>query len=105
MARRQGEARRQRDSARTLDRPGQKPLLQGHLRAGGVREQDGSSPGGPPPDGAGTEAQPPEHVGAEPAEDLSAAGNTDDAIRGKATKSPAATATRPHLEGSEQGPS
>jgi hypothetical protein len=100
MARRHGEAKRQRDAARTLDRPGQKPLLQGHLRSGGVRPDDGSTPGGPPPDAAAVPNE-----GAEPAEDVSAAGNTDDAVRGKATKSPAATATRPHLEGSEQGPS
>jgi hypothetical protein len=41
---------------------------------------------------------------AEPAEPLTPGGGDADALRGKATRSPADVATRPHLEGSEQGP-
>ena len=70
--------------------PGQPPLLQGHLRAGGVRSLDASEVATPKPasDGAGD-----------------AVPGDGDAARGRATKSPAAIATREHLEGSEQGPS
>ena len=46
----------------------------------------------------------PEGAPAEPAAP-SSPGNADgDAVRGKGTRSPAAVATREHLEGSEQGP-
>jgi hypothetical protein len=39
-----------------------------------------------------------------PAEPRDVPGAPDAAARGKATRSPAEVATRPHLEGSEQGP-
>ena len=39
-----------------------------------------------------------------PADPAGEAGSPDAAARGKATRSPAEVATRPHLEGSEQGP-
>ena len=41
---------------------------------------------------------------AEPAEPISPGAGDAEAVRGKATRSPDAVATRPHLEGSEQGP-
>ena len=41
---------------------------------------------------------------AQPAEPRSPGGAEEKAVRGKATRSPAEVATRPHLEGSEQGP-
>jgi hypothetical protein len=103
-------ARRKRDQGPQLDRPGQPPLLQGHLRPGGVR------PGEAAGEAAGEQATEPTAEGgpadqaasqrsAQPAEDVSTSPNQADAISGKATKSPADVATRPHLEGSEQGPS
>ena len=39
-----------------------------------------------------------------PADPRDVPGAPDAAARGKATRSPAEVATRPHLEGSEQGP-
>jgi hypothetical protein len=42
--------------------------------------------------------------GAEPAEPVTPGAGDAEAVRGKATRSPAAVATRQHLEGSEQGP-
>ena len=70
--------------------PGQPPLLQGHLQAGGVREVDASGVAASKPATDGAADVGPDDV---------------DAARGRATKSPAAVATREHLEGSEQGPS
>jgi hypothetical protein len=74
------------------DRPGQKPLLQGHLRPGSrpVQEAEPAAP-----DAAGTSPS------EQPAEPTAGSG---EAAKGKATKSTARVATRPHLEGSEQGP-
>ena len=42
--------------------------------------------------------------GAEPADSTTPGSGDADAVRGKATRSPASVATRRHLEGSEQGP-
>jgi hypothetical protein len=74
-----------------------------HLAPGGKPRGDGSEDTQAPteqtaPEGAGTESAIPAEPGGE-------AGSTDAAARGKATRSPAEVATRPHLEGSEQGPS
>ena len=95
---------RKRDAGPQLDRPGQKPLLQGHLKPGAVRPADArdgeATAGGEAPPGG--EAAP--DRSAQPAEDLASNANDAEATRGKATKSPADVATRPHLEGSEQGP-
>ena len=52
----------------------------------------------PPGDARGSE------VTAQPAFDPTGGGAEGDALRGKSTRSPAETAKRPHLEGSEQGP-
>jgi hypothetical protein len=68
-----------------------------HLRPG-ARPRTESETGGGPPEATGP-------TGAEPAEPVTPGGGDADAARGKATRSPAAVATRPHLEGSEQGPS
>ena len=43
-------------------------------------------------------------VPAQPAEPATPGAGDSDAVRGKSTRSPAAVAQRPHLEGSEQGP-
>jgi len=91
-------ARPIRDPRLRRERPGQKPLLQGHLARAGRRL--GDAPRGdtaPRP-----KASPVGSV--QPAEDLASATNEGEAARGKATKSPADVATRPHLEGSDQGP-
>ena len=42
--------------------------------------------------------------GAAPAEPVTPGAGDAEAVRGKATRSPAAVSTRRHLEGSEQGP-
>jgi hypothetical protein len=77
-------------------------------RKGGIRQVplDHLRPGSTPPTAAGS--GPPDALldedqrAPEPAEEGSS--GTDDLIRGRATRSPAAVATRRHLEGSEQGP-
>jgi hypothetical protein len=89
-------ARPPRDPRQRLERPGQRPLLQGHLRAGG---QSAGAKGAIP---ESPETQADEALSPQPATE-SAAGEAD-AKRGKATRSPAKTATRRSLEGSEQGP-
>jgi hypothetical protein len=92
-------ARPPRDPRTRLDRPGQRPILQGHLRPGGRREADPTdAPAGAEPEAKGT----PEASAQPAAEGTQGAA---DAARGKATRSPDAVATRPHLEGPEQGPS
>src|SRR5438876_8549359 len=89
-------ARPPRDPRQRLERPGERPLLQGHLRAGGQSAGvKGATPESP-------EAQADEAQSAQPATE-SAAGEPD-TERGKATRRSAKTATRPNLEGSEQGP-
>ncbi len=90
-------ARRRRDEGPRLDHAGQKPLLQGHLRVGGA----GAGETG---DGAAPTVEASSERSAQPAEDVPTSANEADAVRGRATKSPADVATRPHLEGSEQGP-
>ena len=89
-------ARPPRDPRQRFDRPGQRPLLQGHLRAGG----QSAGVKGATPDSPETQAD--EARSVQPATE-SAAGEAD-VERGKATRSPAETATRRNLEGSEQGP-
>jgi hypothetical protein len=86
-------ARRIRDAQVRREGPGQKPLLQGHLRPGAVTPR----PAGDdvPPEASG---QP----GSEPATEVTNAASA--VARGKATRSPAEVATRRNLEGSEQGP-
>jgi hypothetical protein len=86
-----------RDPHDTVDRPGLKPLLQGHLKPGGVRPRE-------TPSDAGEARASADERSAQPAEDVATSPNEADAVTGKATKSPADVATRPHLEGSEQGP-
>jgi hypothetical protein len=70
---------------------------------------DHLKPGSRPRIGAGesntpTQAQERQLEGAEPAEPVTPGAGDTEAAKGKATRSPAAVATRPHLEGSEQGP-
>ena len=90
-------ARRKRDDGPKLDRPGQPPLLQGHLKPGGLPSGEASSAAARQPDAGSNRS-------AQPAEDVATSPNQADAVSGKATKSPADVATRPHLEGAEQGP-
>ena len=98
-------ARRRRDDGPRLDRPGQPPLLQGNLKAGGLRADDSAGEQADQPPGEGGPAgQTSSEISAQPAEDVATSPNQADAVSGKATKSPADVATRPHLEGSEQGP-
>ena len=102
-------ARRNRDQGPRLDRPGLPPLLKGHLKPGGVRagEAAGEATGGQGTrrtDEGGSSGQAASQQSAQPAEDVATSPNQADAVTGKATKSPADVATRPHLEGSEQGP-
>ncbi|HET9852623.1 MAG TPA: hypothetical protein VFP56_08985 [Candidatus Limnocylindrales bacterium] len=80
-----------------------------HLGPGGARR--GEEPGTETPAGRedgreDVDAGPTTGGGntAVPAEPLDVPGAPDAAARGKATRSPAEVATRPHLEGSEQGP-
>ena len=73
-----------------------------HLGPGGASRSASSSAEEAPkdrqrPQGAGVASPVPAEPGGE-------AGSTDAAARGNATRSPAEVATRPHLEGSEQGP-
>lgn len=104
-------ARAPRDPRARLDRPGQRPLLQGHLKSGGRRDPalEGASANGqpaevtePPEPTEDTTPEPTKPRSAQPAAE--GAQGEGDAIRGKATKSPAEVATRPHLEGPDQGP-
>lgn len=97
-------ARRKRDQGPQLDRPGLPPLLTGHLKPGGVRANESAgAPATEAPSSNTPDEQAPRRS-AQPAEDVATSPNQADAITGKATKSPADVATRPHLEGSEQGP-
>ena len=67
--------------------------------------QPGSRPQGETDDAAQpAEPQQGQLEGAEPAEPVTPGAGDAEAVRGKATRSPAAVATRRHLEGSEQGP-
>jgi hypothetical protein len=75
-----------RDQRQEPVRDGEKPLLQGHLKK---KRQGALAMPEPPP--------------ARPAE--SAAESPAPATKGQRTRGKAETATRPHLEGSEQGPS
>jgi hypothetical protein len=73
-----------------------------HLRPGGEHPSD---PTGAQTDAVGGSGPAP----ADPVEPAAPAETTGvgvegEAVRGKATRSPAEVATRPHLEGSEQGP-
>ena len=77
-------------------RPGEKPFLQGHLKPRGAKPGGPAAPEAPANPGPVTEAAPAEQPSGDTA---------SDAVSGKSTKSPADVATRPHLEGSEQGPS
>jgi hypothetical protein len=90
-----------------LKAPRQVPL--DHLRPGGRHPSEptgaeteaagGTGPGPVDPAGPGKSTE-----GAEPAEPMTPGRGDADAARGKATGSPAQIGTRPHLEGSEQGP-
>jgi len=87
-------ARAPRDPRLRLDQPGQRPILQGHLRRGGR-----PTPAQPPE----TTAPPaPEEQAAEPANEGAAGQKT--ATKGKATRSPAKVAAKRSLAGSEGGP-
>jgi hypothetical protein len=94
-------ARQPRDPRQRVDRPGQRPLLQGHLRAGGKAAVQRSTSERPEANELAS-AQVDEVASAQPAREETA--GEADAKRGKATRSPAETPTRRHLEGSEQGP-
>jgi hypothetical protein len=103
-------ARRKRHPSPNLDQPGQPPLLQGHLRAGGTRdpEQPGAAEASAAAEadtdavGADRTADAGKPASAQPATE--GARGEGDAVKGKATRSPAEVAKRPHLEGSEQSP-
>ena len=77
-----------------------------------VAPLDHLRPGGAPRTGAddrdarntSTGSQDGPREGAEPAEPVTPGAGASEAVRGKATRSPAAVSTRRHLEGSEQGP-
>lgn len=99
-------ARRKRDDGPQLDRPGLPPLLKGHLKAGGLRAGDsaGEQANARATNEPAGNGQASGRLSAQPAEDVATSPNRADAVTGKATKSPADVATRPHLEGSEQGP-
>jgi hypothetical protein len=77
---------------------GDRQLPLDHLRPGGRREGEPDAPG--PDDLRRGQSE----GGAEPAAPTTPGAGHADAISGKATRSPAAVATRDHLEGSEQGP-
>ena len=96
-------ARAPRDPKARLDRPCQRPLLQGHLRPGGRPDPNVAGPAGDAEAGeAAATPEPTKPRSVQPAaEGTKGAG---DAVRGKATKTPADVATRPHLEGPEEGP-
>jgi hypothetical protein len=71
-----------------------------HLRPGARRDNAEASD-------AHRESEPPppaSPAGAEPADPATPGAGKGEAERGKATGSPAAVATRPHLEGSNQNP-
>ena len=105
-------AREPRPPRPKLDRPGQRPLLQGHLRRGGQRateakpEDAAETPGKPPTEPAAAAVETTDDTAggptAQPASEV--AKGQADVLRGKATRSPAEVATRKHLEGPEQGP-
>jgi hypothetical protein len=108
-------AREPRPPRPKLDRPGQRPLLQGHLRRGGQRATDArpldaaDTPGKPATESAGVAVDAADATddmatgpAAQPASEV--AKGQADVLRGKATRSPAEVATRKHLEGPEQGP-
>ncbi len=66
-------------------------------------------PGSTPPSGTENSAAPEQAKdrplgGAEPAAPVTPGAGDVEAVRGKATRSPASVATRRNLEGSEQGP-
>jgi hypothetical protein len=94
-------ARQPRDPRQRLDRPGERPLLQGHLRAGGKSSVVQRSSERLEADELAS-PQVDDVPSAQPARE-GTAGDAD-AEQAKATRSPAETATRRHLEGSEQGP-
>ena len=95
-------ARRSSKPERDTERPALRPLLQGHLRKGG-KVRSGQVDAGVPGQADATGApEPLEERSVQPASEV--ADDPGDAARGKATRSPAETAKRPHLEGSEQGP-
>ena len=102
-------ARALRDPRLRNEQPGQKPLLQGHLKKGGqaastpaatTAATEASSADGAAQDAASAD----EARSSQPAETDASQSGAAGAVRGKATKSPADVATRPHLEGAEQGP-
>lgn len=106
-------ARALRDPRLSTDRPGQRPLLQGHLRKGGHAPAPaagaGSTSAAEPEVAPAAEANvapaPDTERSSQPAEAPESGAGEAAAIRGKSTTTPADVATRPHLEGSEQGPS
>jgi hypothetical protein len=83
---------------------GTAPAPLDHLGPGGRgrSEPDGVAAEARPSGTARTEVE--DTDSAQPAEPPTPGGGAAAATRGKATGSPAAVATRPHLEGSEQGP-
>jgi hypothetical protein len=103
-------ARRKKPPSPNLDQPGQPSLLQGHLRAGGTRDPELPGAGAEAGTDAGGESRTSDAgkpasgqpASAQPATEGTQ--GTGDAVKGKATRSPAEVATRPHLEGPEEGP-
>ena len=106
-----------KNKPRTMARAARQAPLD-HLRPGGRPRTEPEGSVGPRPkdvertDGGETgggqtrgETGGGETEDAAPAEQVTPGGGEADAVRGKTTRSPAAVATRPHLEGSEQGPS
>ena len=69
-----------------------------HLKPGGRGRTEADERDAP------TQSDQPPLEGAAPAEPVTPGAGDAEAVRGKATSTPAAVATRRHLEGSEQGP-
>ena len=76
-----------------------RPAPLDHLRPGGAARTEADDSDAP------TRADERPFEGAEPAEPVTPGAGDAEALRGKATRSPAAVPIRRHLEGSEQGPS
>jgi hypothetical protein len=75
-----------------------------HLRPGGRPRTDSDAAGQATGPDSNRTARVSDPRPAQPAEPATPGSGDADAMRGKATGSPAAVATRPHLEGSEQNP-
>ena len=75
-----------------------------HLKPGSRPRNEAGDTEAPTQSQAQAPVQERQLEGAEPAEPVRPGAGDAEAVRGKATRSPASVATRRHLEGSEQGP-